>query len=314
MGDLLMRVWPGLVCLVVSLGAASEVRAHPVPFSYVDVRLEGTTLELSLVAHIIDIAHDLDLTPPEKLLEAGVLNERLGAIVTMLAPRLQIVVDGRALPSVQWTAPEALPDRQAVRLRAQYEVNTTSVGTIALTARMFPYDPMHQTFVNFYERNDVRAQAILDKGKADVEYFAATTRGVIAVLTRFLGAGGRHILAGPDHLLFLVGLLLLGGSLRYLAVVVSAFTLAHSLTLSLAALNVVSPPARIIEPAIALSIVYVGADNLMVRGGRDVRAWIALAFGLIHGFGFANVLKAMDLPRRALGWSLFAFNVGIEIG
>src|SRR5205814_6597032 len=148
----------------------------------------------------------------------------------------------------------------------------------------------------------------------DVEYFAATPRGVIAVLTRFLGAGVRHILAGPDHLLFLVGLLLLGGSPRYLAVVVSAFTLAHSVTLSLAALNVVSPPARIIEPAIALSIVYVGADNLMVRGGRDVRAWIALAFGLIHGFGFANVLREMDLPARALGWSLFSFNLGVEIG
>ena len=71
---------------------------------------------------------------------------------------------------------------------------------------------------------------------------------------------------------------------------------------------------RIIEPAIALSIVYVGADNLLAQGGRDVRAWIAFAFGFIHGFGFANVLREMDLPSRALGWSLFSFNVGVEIG
>jgi hypothetical protein len=76
----------------------------------------------------------------------------------------------------------------------------------------------------------------------------------------------------------------------------------------------VTPPARIVEPAIALSIVYVGADNLMVHGGRDVRAFIAFAFGLIHGFGFANVLREMDLPSRALGWSLFSFNIGVEIG
>src|SRR5262249_44760450 len=69
-----------------------------------------------------------------------------------------------------------------------------------------------------------------------------------------------------------------------------------------------------IEPAIALSIVYVGADNLLVHGGRDVRAWIAFTFGFIHGFGFANVLREMDLPTRALGWSLFSFNVGVEIG
>ena len=98
-----------------------------------------------------------------------------------------------------------------------------------------------------------------------------------------------------------MGLLLLGGSLRRLLLVVSGFTVAHSITLSLAALNILSPPSRIIEPAIALSIVYVGVDNLMVRGGRDVRAWIAFAFGFIHGFGFANVLREMDLPATSPG-------------
>jgi hypothetical protein len=95
---------------------------------------------------------------------------------------------------------------------------------------------------------------------------------------------------------------------------VTSFTVAHSITLTLAALDIFTPPARIIEPAIALSIIYVGFDNLLVREGRDVRAWIAFAFGFIHGFGFANVLKEMDLPRTALGWSLFSFNFGVEIG
>ena len=102
--------------------------------------------------------------------------------------------------------------------------------------------------------------------------------------------------------------------MRQLLLIVSSFTVAHSVTLSLASLNLVAPPARIIEPAIALSIVYVGVDNLMVGRGRDVRAWIAFAFGFIHGFGFANVLREMNLPSRALGWSLFSFNVGVEIG
>ena len=116
-------------------------------------------------------------------------------------------------------------------------------------------------------------------------------------------AGIHHILIGLDHLLFLVGLLLLGGSVRQLLLVVTAFTVAHSITLSLAALNLITPPARLIEPAIALSIVYVGIDNLMVGRGRDVRGWIAFAFGFIHGFGFASVLREMELPSRALGWS-----------
>src|SRR6185503_8608311 len=98
-----------------------------------------------------------------------------------------------------------------------------------------------------------------------------------------------------------------------LFVLISAFTAAHCVTLSLAALNVLVPPARLVEPAIALTIVYLGVDNLLVRDGRDMRAWIALAFGLIHGFGFATVLRDMDLPRRALGWSLLSFNAGVEI-
>jgi hydrogenase/urease accessory protein HupE len=168
--------------------------------------------------------------------------------------------------------------------------------------------------VNVYERDELRTQAILSKDRRELEYFAGTRQGTFAVIRKFAASGVHHILIGPDHLLFLIGLLLLGGSLRQLILVVTAFTAAHSVTLSLAALNLVTPPPWIIEPAIALSIVYVGADNLTVRGGRDMRAWIAFAFGLIHGFGFANVLREMDLPARALGWSLFSFNLGVEIG
>ena len=134
------------------------------------------------------------------------------------------------------------------------------------------------------------------------------------MIRKFVASGIHHILIGPDHMLFLVGLLLLGGTVRRLIVVVSAFTLAHSITLSLAALNIFDPPARIVEPAIALSIVFIGVDNLIVRGGRDVRAWIAFAFGFVHGFGFAGVLREMGLESRALVWSLLSFNLGVEIG
>jgi hydrogenase/urease accessory protein HupE len=179
---------------------------------------------------------------------------------------------------------------------------------------MFPYDPVHQTFVNIYEANDLTSQTILDRNHPTTEYFTGSRQGTIAVIRRFIPSGIHHILIGPDHLLFLIGLLLLGGSLRQLVLMVTSFTIAHSLTLSLAALNILAPPPGIIEPAIALSIVYVGADNLLKREGRDVRAWIALGFGFIHGFGFAYVLREMGLPSRALGWSLFSFNLGVEIG
>jgi hydrogenase/urease accessory protein HupE len=292
---------------------AAPVSAHPTPFSYLDVRVNQGYVEVDLVAHIIDIAHDLSIDPPEELLKPEVLSARSGDISKLLAGRFRLRADGTALVAGSWSSAEALAERQSVRISSRFPLRS-GPGTIALDAAMFPYDPQHQTFTNFYEDDALALQAILDQSKTSVEFFSGSRQGVWAVVRKFVPSGVRHILIGPDHLLFLVGLLLLGGTIRQLALVVSAFTVAHSITLSLAALNIVNPPSRIIEPAIALSIVYVGADNLMVRGGRDMRAWIAFAFGFIHGFGFANVLREMDLPRTALGWSLFSFNLGVEIG
>ena len=300
------------VAVCVAVGGRAD--AHPVPFSYIDVRVLPAAIELTVVAHTFDLANDLKVQPPERLLEGDTLNAQGRAIARLLDERLTIAVDGGALAHPAWSAPEALPDRQSIRLRARY-AQAQPAGRIDVDTLMFPYDPQHKTFLNVYENEAVTAQAILDKDRRTFEYFAGTRQGVRAVLQKFIPAGVHHILIGPDHLLFLFGLLLVGGSLKQLLVVVTAFTIAHSLTLSLAALGMVMPPPNAIEPAIALSIVYVGADNLLVSaGGRDTRAWIALAFGLIHGFGFAAVLREMDLPGRALGWTLFAFNIGVEIG
>jgi len=300
------------VLCVAAVFLARSAGAHPVPFSYLDLRLAPNEIEGTLVAHIFDAAHDLAVEPPERLLDAATAESQAGALEQLLAPRLQLSADGQALVP-EWTGLDVLPDRQSLRLHLRFRVNG-SPGIVAISAALFPYDPNHQTFLNVYEGDRLTSQAIVDAARPRFEYFAGTRQGTWAVVRKFVPAGIHHILIGPDHLLFLIGLLLLGGTVRQLALVVTSFTVAHSVTLSLAALSLVSPPARIIEPAIALSIVYVGADNLLVRNGRDVRAWIALAFGFIHGFGFANVLREMDLPARALGWSLFSFNFGVEIG
>jgi hydrogenase/urease accessory protein HupE len=297
----MLLLWPG-----------ARVLAHPVPFSYLDLRFQSGVIEGTLVVHVLDVGHDLTIDPAAQLLDPVVAARSFERVTQLVGGRLQIDINGRAAASIEWTRIEPVAERQSLRLHFRVP-SAAPVGSTRVSGTLFPYDPNHRTFLNVYE-GEALTQAILDRSRPAFEYFAGTRQGVFAVVRKFLPSGVHHILIGPDHLLFLIGLLLMGGTLGRLLLIVTGFTLAHSITLSLAALGVVTPPASIIEPAIALSIVYVGVDNLLVRKGRDVRPWIALVFGLIHGFGFANVLREMDLPARALGWSLFSFNVGVEIG
>jgi hydrogenase/urease accessory protein HupE len=299
----------GLVC--VWLLAAASPAAHPVPFSYLDVRQTAQSIDAALVLHIIDVAHVVQVEQPERLLDPGVAKAHEAAIARLVEGRLRVSANQRPI-AAPWGGLEVLTDRQSVRIR-QHATLDAPAATLTVAGTLFPHDPEHKTFVNIYE-GAALTQAVIDRHRPNVEYFAGTRQGAFAVVRKFVPSGVEHILIGPDHILFLVGLLLLGGSLKRLALIVTGFTVAHSVTLSLAALNLLNPPARVIEPAIALSIIYVGADNLLVRDGRDARAWIAFVFGLIHGFGFANVLREMHLPPRALGWSLASFNVGVEIG
>ncbi|HEX4912802.1 MAG TPA: HupE/UreJ family protein [Vicinamibacterales bacterium] len=303
---------------------AASAESHPAPFSYLDLRLNTAGVTGTLVVHDLDAAHDLKLTQAESLLDAAVAVKYRDALVALLAPRITIAFDGTPV-TIVWGAIDVVPERQSVRLA--FSIAQPPPGHTSIDAYVFPYDPIHQTFVNLYEDDALKLQAILDASRQRVEYYAGTTQGRIAVIRTFVLSGIEHILIGPDHILFLIGLLLLGGTLAKLAVIVTAFTIGHSITLSLAALDVLSPPAYFIEPLIALTIVIVGADNLLVlrnadaatRTGTpkppsDIRAWLAAGFGLIHGFGFAYVLKEFGLPQAALGWSLFAFNLGVEIG
>jgi hydrogenase/urease accessory protein HupE len=130
----------------------------------------------------------------------------------------------------------------------------------------------------------------------------------------FITLGIEHILTGYDHMLFLLSLLMLGGSLRQLIKIVTAFTVAHSVTLSLAVLNIVALPSRWVESAIALSIVYVASENVW-RGSESLRLrWlVTFGFGLVHGLGFASALQEMHLPQANVAASLVGFNVGVEI-
>jgi hypothetical protein len=139
--------------------------------------------------------------------------------------------------------------------------------------------------------------------------------GAGETLRRFLALGVTHILPfGLDHVLFVAGLALLSPRLGPLLAQVTAFTLAHTLTLALSSYGVVSLPSRVVEPLIALSIVYVGLENAVSPRLRPSRLVLVFAFGLLHGLGFAGVLAEMGLPERHHLLALLAFNVGVELG
>ncbi len=318
---------PVAVLLALGLACVAAVAsAHPAPFSYLDLRLANGVVTGTLTVHDLDAAYELKLTDADALLDPAVARRYGPALIEALTRRLRLKLDGRdAVVTLADITP--VPDRQGLQFSVRIEPPGTP-GRIDLDATLFPYDENHQTFVNVYEGDALRQQAILDARHSTFTYYAGSWQGIGAVLGTFVPAGAYHIAIGPDHLLFLLGLLLVGGSLKRLGLIVTAFTVGHTITLSLAALGVVTPPGHLIEPLIALSVVLVGVDNLLVGDGarapggrpqdapasRDLRPWMAGLFGLVHGFGFASVLREFGLPREALGWSLFGFNLGVELG
>ena len=137
--------------------------------------------------------------------------------------------------------------------------------------------------------------------------------GLAETLWHYALAGIEHIAIGCDHVAFLLAVIAPGGRFWTLFAAITAFTVAHSITLTLAVLGVLAPPVHLVETLIAASVVYAAAENFFVRDLR--RRWIlTFAFGLVHGFGFAAALKDYGVPRHAFMPSLAAFNVGVEIG
>ena len=171
-------------------------------------------------------------------------------------------------------------------------------------------DPAAQHMVT--TAGDVRMFALLSASKPRVGLRERESK-LGEVIWRYFVAGVQHIAIGYDHIAFLIAVVLWGRRFWPLAAVVTAFTLAHSVTLSLAVLDIVRLPPKLVELMIALSIVYVAAENFFVR---DIgRRWIlTFLFGLIHGFGFASALREYGIPQGKVGWALGFFNVGVEIG
>jgi hypothetical protein len=240
---------------------------------------------------------------------------------TWLVGGVRMVANGRICEGTP--ARSELRDEQLITVRATWKCRG-EVTTLDLSSRLpESLGAGHSTFVRAV-RGEVTAQTLLspDASAATLSLTSATAWDAAG---RFLLLGMEHIFTGVDHVLFLLALLMLGGSLRRIIGIASAFTAAHSITLTLAALEIVkNVPSRLVESAIALSIAYVAVENYLHAPPRppEVREPLALRlrwvltffFGLVHGFGFASALRETGLPQEHLPAALAAFNVGVELG
>jgi hydrogenase/urease accessory protein HupE len=295
------------ILLLSLLILGSTAFAHEISFSHLRLEIDPNQTLVRLELPVLDLARQLPAGA--QLLKSESLNEFKPQILELLQKRFSINNQKLAVTGFQL---EPLPAQKEVRATwTMPDVRTNSAFQIK--ALLFPDNNLHKTFLDIYKNQTLKQQVIFDARNTEYAYSPAQTQNVLTVIWSFILEGIHHIFIGPDHILFIVGLLLLGGNLLQLLKIVSLFTLAHSVTLALATLHVLNPPASLIEPAIAASIVFVGLHSL--RGSkRDLRQVFAFAFGFIHGFGFANALSEMALPQNALVWSLFAFNLGVEIG
>ena len=180
----------------------------------------------------------------------------------------------------------------------------------------FPrYNPSISTLFRLQRLSGEKHTAI--QGPNDSAWLVPDREGTVSVAKEYLILGIEHILRGYDHLLFIACLVLIAGTWRRILVTITGFTLAHSITLALAALDLVRVPVPPVEAAIALSIVFLATE--FARARRDTLTWrypiaVAGSFGLLHGFGFASVLSEIGLPQTEIPAALLFFNVGVEVG
>ncbi len=309
--------------------------AHNPDTSYARCRVADDRVELRLIYDIftllkiasLDADHDQRITRAE-------LSAAAPAIVQFLRAHARLEIDGQPAALGEALAPVwpadagesiAAPDwhSAASLLAFPFQQRIPALPReVALTFTFFPQLGARHTVLGVFEARGQTHEVTFTEGEPDYLFdtsFAATDAGpqrsatpLAATLARFLRLGISHIFLGYDHICFLLALIVVS-RFGELVKIITSFTVAHCITLILAALKIITLPSRLIECGIALTIVYVAAENLW-RKNTTHRWMLTFSFGLIHGFGFANVLGGLGLPREATIRCLLAFNVGVELG
>lgn len=331
------RVAGGLAIVLASLLVAAPAAAHKSSDAYLQLAAdgEGSRLRIDIALRDLDNALDIDADADGRL-TWGEVKAAWPAIDTYVQARVRL--DACAFnpppPALEQRADgvyAVLDYRAACPLLAAPVLRYTVLGDV---------DPTHRGLFSILRTGAAPELRVLDpvtgRAEADPGAPGATASGPVEAAApaggspwQFVREGIHHIVGGYDHVLFLLCLLLpsvmrrtergwvpverLGQALWPIIGIVTAFTLAHSITLALASLRLATLPSSFIEPAIAVTIALAALDNLwpIFRGRRVL---VTFLFGLIHGFGFAGVLAEMELPAASFAWALLQFNVGLELG
>ena len=301
----------------ISAHAPAALPPHEGSLSYLELRVGADAVDtlIRVQARSLDetlyLDEDLDGRLSEAELEAarakisayvlGALTLRPGSGAPALAGSL-----GTLTPTDTVEGGEPM-----VEARLRFET-TTELRALEVSSYLFlEQNPDHREFVSAYWGEEA-AQEVFGSGFQSAVFEPADVRRP-RVLIGFFKLGVEHIAFGYDHLCFLLALLVMARGLRSLVGVVTAFSVAHSVTLALAVLDVVRLPSHLVELAIALSIAYVASDNLLRRELRT--PWLeAFLFGLLHGFGFAGFLGDALAGETLLVSALLGFNLGVETG
>lgn len=318
-----------LAAVVLVMATLSPAAAHKSSDAYLSVRVQGETItgQWDIALRDLDYAIGLD-TDNDGLVTAGEWRSHQAAIAGYALSRLTIAAEGAACEA---HATDHLVDQHS---DGAYEVLRFVAACSAAPHDLeigydllFDLDRQHRGLLRIEEQRATHTAIFSPEQKTwQLEGHGTDWRRLIG---DYLREGVWHIWTGYDHMLFLTALLLpavlvrrsgrweavatFGAAWRDVLKIVTAFTLAHSVTLSLAVLGYIALPSRLVESAIALSVVAAALNNIFPL--VEKRLWlVAFGFGLMHGLGFANVLSELGLPRNALALSLVSFNLGVEAG
>lgn len=328
-------LWRLLLSLLLALGCA-PAWAHKPSDSYLSLRAQADgriEAQWDIALRDLDYLLQLDRDGNAEI-TWGEVRQRSGELTELATRRLALRSGDQACA---WqpedpSRPLALDrhsDGTYAVLRLQAVCPALVSSLVVQYSLLFDVDPTHRGLVLWQPLGETRAQPLVFATDSAQQTLSLTAPSAWETLRQYVAEGAWHIWIGFDHILFLLALLLpavlLPAAGRWAPVeslrpavmdtvrVVTAFTLAHSITLSLAALQWVALPSRWVESVIAASVVLAAVNNLFPRANQ--RRWqMALLFGLIHGFGFASVLADLGLPAGALVLALVGFNVGVELG